>query len=641
MVLERLIACRVNASAMIQPIRTAWTIYVAFCVTMLHISAGLVQAAAPITPSGLGTQVNLSTAQTSGNVLYDITGGTRAGPNLFHSFSDFNVPNNTIANFLNDSGLTTSNILGRVTGGHSSSILGTIQTTDFGNANLFLMNPAGIVFGPNASLNVGGSVAFTTGDYLRLKNGALFNVVPNAASDSLLSTAPVAAYGFLGSNPGSINVQGSQLRVPEGQGISLIGGDIAIQNGTLGNGVLQAARLSAPNGQINLATAKSAGAFLANLPFDPTSEPTGPSIPNINGASFTSFGSIHFASGSTVDVSRTGNSQVSIRGGQLVLEIQNAVLDTANNSTSTTNSLGKDTIVFAPESSIISQTFSADHGPVVRVSADQITILGVPASKENFFKRPFTGIQSDTQGAGKAGDIILWTTGDINIIGAVNLDSFTFAGGDSGNIQLTSTHGNMRMTEGGRQAQGSSQTMDMSGGNAGNLTASAPKGDIELYGGSLFTLTSGNGKAGHVTVEATNLRMKAGLLSSFSSGPGEDKPGSTSVMLTGNLTMTSDSSLVLPDRVPSDSLIITSSINKSPAADITIKAKDIIVTQGSSISSDSFESGPAGNLKIVADTLELTGGAKLSSQAPVFLIEAVFLRISPPRAREEILRFKL
>ena len=71
-------------------------------------------------------------------------------------------PTNNIANFLNDSGLATSNILGRVTGGNISNIFGTIQTTGFGNANLFLMNPTGFLFGPNATVNVGGMVAFTS-----------------------------------------------------------------------------------------------------------------------------------------------------------------------------------------------------------------------------------------------------------------------------------------------------------------------------------------------------------------------------------------------------------------------------------------------------------------------------------------------
>jgi filamentous hemagglutinin family protein len=583
---------------------------------MLHISACLVQAATPITPSGLDTQVNISTAQTSGQVQYDITGGARAGTNLFHSFGEFDVPHNNIANFLNDTGLVTTNILGRVTGGNVSNIFGTIQTTGFGNANLFLMNPAGIVFGHNASLNVGGSVAFTTADYLRLEkvggsNAGIFHADP--ARVSLLTSAPVDAFGFLGSNAAAITVQGSQLTVSEGHGISLIGGNITIQDGILENGTAKPARLSAQDGQINLATTKSAGEFLANLPFKPTSEPTGPSIPNINGASFTSFGSAHVASGSMVDVSQTGNGKVSIRGGQLVLEIQNSVLDTANDSASTANSSGKDAIVFAPESSIISQTFSADHGPNVRIGADQITILGVPASKENFFMKPFTGMGSDTYGTGKAGDIILRATEDINTTGVVNLDSLTFARGDSGSIELTSTHGNIRMIRGGTEAQGSSQAMAMSSGNAGNLTASALKGDIELDGTSLFTLTNGSGKTGEVKVEAINLRMKAGLLSSLSIGPGEDKPGSTSVILSGNLTMTSDSSLVLPDGFLTISDIFTASLNKSPAADITIKAKDIVVIQKSIINSAAFASGPGGNITIVADTLQVTDGAQLSS----------------------------
>src|SRR5712692_2883740 len=89
---------------------------------------GQALAAAPITPSGLNTQVTLSATPPAGTVQYDITGGTRpgGGVNLFHSFGNFNVPTNNIANFLNDSGLATSNILGRVTGGDISNIYGTI-----------------------------------------------------------------------------------------------------------------------------------------------------------------------------------------------------------------------------------------------------------------------------------------------------------------------------------------------------------------------------------------------------------------------------------------------------------------------------------------------------------------------------------
>ena len=155
----------------------------------------------------------------SGQTQFNITvgRGQAAARICFTASANFNVPNNNIANFLNNTGLPTSNILGRVTGGNISNIFGTIQTTGFGNANLFLMNPAGFLFGPNATVNVGGMVAFTSADYLRLADGARFNAIPNASADALLSAAPVAAFGFLGSNPGAITVQGSQLTVAEAQ----------------------------------------------------------------------------------------------------------------------------------------------------------------------------------------------------------------------------------------------------------------------------------------------------------------------------------------------------------------------------------------------------------------------------------------
>ena len=234
------------------------------------------------------------------------------GTNLFHSFGDFKVPTNNIANFLNDSGLPTSNILGRVTGGNPSIIFGTIQTTGFGNANLFLMNPSGFLFGPNATVNVGGMVAFTSADYLRLANGVLFNAIPNATADALLSAAPVAAFGFLGSNPGAITVQGSQLSVPPGQSISLVGGNITLQSGVPDDGTTaQPAGLSALGGQVNLASIASPGEILVG---------TLAQAPNINGQSFGNLGTIQISEQSVIDVSGNGGGTVLIRGGQFILD---------------------------------------------------------------------------------------------------------------------------------------------------------------------------------------------------------------------------------------------------------------------------------------------------------------------------------
>src|SRR5437867_4412388 len=182
-----------------------------------------------------------------------ITGGTRpgGGPNLFHSFGQFNLGTGDTANFQNSfimiNGtlvpIPTTNILSRVTGGNPSNIYGTIQTTDFGNANLFLINPAGVVFGPSATLNVGGSFHVSTADYIRLTDGAQFNAIPGP-QDALLSTAPVSAFGFLSPNPAAIAIQGSNLSVQTGQTLSVVGGEITIQGGTL----------SAPSGRIQIAS---------------------------------------------------------------------------------------------------------------------------------------------------------------------------------------------------------------------------------------------------------------------------------------------------------------------------------------------------------------------------------------------------
>lgn len=214
-------------------LRTAAIVTLSFQPIEGPLAVAHAAAPPPITSSGLNTVISPPTQLPPGQTNYSITGGTRpgGGTNVFHSFGNFSVPNNNIANFLNESGAATSNILGRVTGGNPSNIFGTIQTTGFGSANIFLMNPAGFLFGPNATVNVGGMVSFTSADYLRLADNAKFTAVPGP-SDTLLTASPVVAFGFLGSNPGAITVQGSQLSVTPGQSLSLVGGNITIQSGT-------------------------------------------------------------------------------------------------------------------------------------------------------------------------------------------------------------------------------------------------------------------------------------------------------------------------------------------------------------------------------------------------------------------------
>ena len=190
---------------------------------------------------GLGTHV------TSSENMYNITGGARPGngPNLFHSFDQFSVGSRDIANFLNDTGLSTENILNRVTGGNPSNIFGTIQTTGFPGANLFLLNPAGVIFGPDTTLNVSGAFYAGTADFLRLGDNGIF--FADLAEESVLTMAMPEAFGFLNGNPSSITVDKSALDVSSGETISLVGGDIEISGGNL----------NAANGKISLVSVAS------------------------------------------------------------------------------------------------------------------------------------------------------------------------------------------------------------------------------------------------------------------------------------------------------------------------------------------------------------------------------------------------
>jgi filamentous hemagglutinin family protein len=185
-------------------------------------------ATGQITPNGAGTVAN-----PQGNQI-NITGGTQAGANLFHSFQDFNVNSSQVANFLSNP--QTQNILGRINGGNPSVINGLLQVTG-GSSNLFLMNPAGIIFGQGASLNVPASFTATTA------NGIGFgNSIFNAFGDNNFSalTGNPDSFLFTTNQAGSI-VNAGNLAVGTGQNISLIAGNS-----------LNTGNLTAPGGEIQL-----------------------------------------------------------------------------------------------------------------------------------------------------------------------------------------------------------------------------------------------------------------------------------------------------------------------------------------------------------------------------------------------------
>jgi filamentous hemagglutinin family protein len=197
----------------------------------------------------LGSRVTLN------GTTFEITDGTTVGErNLFHSFSQFNVPNGGAASFLNSP--TIANIFARLTGGTPSDIQGIIQAQ--GTANLFLINPQGILFGPNAQLNLGGSFVATSANAIQFPGGGEFSQTSTVdPANPLLSVDPSALF-FNQLNPGRIesrsNVAGVGLATPN-RSLLLVGGEVQIDGGILfaPGGQIAVAGLAAP-GVVGLTT---------------------------------------------------------------------------------------------------------------------------------------------------------------------------------------------------------------------------------------------------------------------------------------------------------------------------------------------------------------------------------------------------
>jgi filamentous hemagglutinin family protein len=188
--------------------------------------------AQPITPAIDGTNTRVTVR---GN-QFDIDGGqlSRDGVNLFQSFRQFGLDANQIANFISKPSI--QNILGRVTGGDPSVINGLIQVTG-GQSNLYLLNPSGILFGPNARLSIPASFLATTATGIEF-SGGWFNAI--ASNDYASLVGSPTTFAFNAAQAGSI-VNAGQLAVSEGQSLSLLGGT-----------VVNTGSLSAPAGQITI-----------------------------------------------------------------------------------------------------------------------------------------------------------------------------------------------------------------------------------------------------------------------------------------------------------------------------------------------------------------------------------------------------
>ncbi|MDM8567935.1 filamentous hemagglutinin N-terminal domain-containing protein [Thiotrichales bacterium HSG1] len=472
-----------------------------------------------ITDGTLGQNINLPGPDFQ--ITPDL--GQQHGGNLFHSFHDFNLNSSESATFSVPNNV--QNILSRVTGGNPSNIDGLIRST-IHNADIYFLNPYGIMFGPNARLDVQGSFHASTADYLRLgENGRFDARYPN---DSLLTVAPVEAFGFFSNTPAPITLQDSSLSVWENETLSLIGGDLTMSGELLSiSGEVPVfsreftSQLDAPNGRINLASIASKGEVIPTESGLNINAETGDFIVDRSKLTTSGLGGgdifIRAKQFELINSDITGDTQAEQPGGMVNIWADNIILNGAENY-----------------SYISSSSFGSGHGGAVNLFAKNLNLsngaviftagvgtgnagsIYVKASETMFFSGKYmyeiyipSVFSTATFGIGQGGEVEIEAR-NLILTDGVQVASGAFGSGKSGNVNVKITDS---LTISGKDNLGAmsglyatTQSNYNAGntGNAGDIRIEAGKINI-LDGGQINTSTAGLGNAGVIRISTNEL----------------------------------------------------------------------------------------------------------------------------------------
>jgi len=487
-----------------------------------------------------------------------INGGATRGTNLFHSFQEFNVGNRRSVYFTNPAGI--ENILTRVTGTNPSNILGTLGVTG-GNANLFLINPNGIIFGQNARLDVGGSFTATTANAVGLGDTGLFSASEPATSN-LLTVRPSALF-FNAVAPGTIVNQSRArslsgqtnslrgpvgLQVPAGQTLALIGGNVAIEGGNL----------TAAGGRIELGSVAGVGEV---------------SLSQIGNRwlfgydNIDVFGNIRFEGGAVVDASGGGGGDVHLQGARLEM---------------TQGSL------------IYADTLGSGDGGEILVRATETVALSDGSQ-----------ITADVLGSGTGGEILVRTTEAVTLRDESVIRAAVFGSGTGGDLTIVT--GQLLVHDGAQVGAGTFST-----GEGGTLSITTSD-TVEVIGTSadgrsrsgLFAPTQGEGNAGELRIATRRLLVRDGATVTAGTLGGTGKGGTLSVTA-------SDSVEVIGTSADGQfsSRLSAQTEGEGDAGELRIATRRLLVRDGAQVSASTYSTGEGGTLSVTAsDTVELIGSS--------------------------------
>jgi filamentous hemagglutinin family protein len=559
-------------------------IYLSVSGILLHFSIAVSQVLAQITSDGsVPTRV-----ETMGD-LTEVTGGELAGNNLFHSFREFSIPTRGIVRFNNPD--TVTNIINRVTGNTISTIDGTIAVNS--KANVFLINPNGIIFGANARLNIGGSFLATTAESIRFADGSEFSA-KSTSSPVLSVTVPIGLQ--FGSAPreivnrstgGPAVIFPSGLQVPFGQTLALVGGDIRLDSGNL----------TAFGGRVTLGSVGE-GSFVSLIP---------------NGQGWrlgyegvSRFQDIRLSAGASIDASGPEGT-IDLQGRQVTLEGSSQIVITTSGQRVQEPSDG---------TSGNPELIDGTSGNLTINASDSISLITSPEA------RFATLLFLETSTAADSGNISL-NTSRLNLQGGSLISAGTTGPGNAGQIEINA-----------------SKSVEIAGVGPRFPTL------ITSSSGPARRLTTDSnqlGNGGDITINTGRfiLRDGAQIQSATGDGPTLDingKPTQGFGGLGGTIEITATESIeisgtgIVPNVQAVDGTIqvqvVSSSLSTSTgfepsrfsgsntAGNIRLNTPRLTVSNGAEILVDSFQSsGEAGNLRVNAGSILLDNQALLSANS--------------------------